>query len=63
MTTKEIKLATYGGQALIEGVMMRGSRAVAMAMRAPDNQIVVHTESLGGIYKSRITRIPFLREE
>ena len=61
MTTKEIKLPTYGGQALIEGVMMRGSRAVAMAMRAPDNQIVVHTESLGGIYKSRITRIPFLR--
>ncbi|RMF48884.1 MAG: DUF1385 domain-containing protein, partial [Anaerolineae bacterium] len=55
------KLPTYGGQALIEGVMMRGSNAVAMAMRAPDKQIVVQTEKLGGIYKSRITKIPFLR--
>lgn len=54
-------LPTYGGQALIEGVMMRGSRSVAMAMRDPDQQIIIHTESLGGIYKSRITRIPFLR--
>lgn len=54
-------LPTYGGQALIEGVMMRGSRSVAMAMRDPEQQIVIHTEALGGIYKSRITRIPFLR--
>ncbi|GAB4531295.1 MAG: DUF1385 domain-containing protein [Anaerolineales bacterium] len=55
------KLPTYGGQALIEGVMMRGGNAVAMAMRAPDRQIVVQTEKLGGIYKSGITKIPFLR--
>ncbi|MFN2199413.1 MAG: DUF1385 domain-containing protein [Anaerolineales bacterium] len=61
MTVKESRLPTYGGQALIEGVMMRGSSSVSMAMRAPDQQIVVHTEPLGGIYKSRITRIPFLR--
>ncbi len=55
------KLPTYGGQALIEGVMMRGANAVALAMRAPDRQIVVQTEPLGRIYKSRIARIPFLR--
>ncbi len=55
------KLPTYGGQALIEGVMMRGGNAVAMAMRAPDKKIVVQTEKLGGIYKSGITKIPFLR--
>lgn len=61
MTVNESRLPTYGGQALIEGVMMRGSHSVAMAMRAPDQQIVVHTEALGGIYKSRIARIPFLR--
>lgn len=57
----ESRLPTYGGQAVIEGVMMRGASAVAIAMRAPDRQIVIHTESLGGIYKSRIGRIPFLR--
>jgi uncharacterized protein YqhQ len=55
------KLPTYGGQAVIEGVMMRGGKSVAIAMRDPDQNIVIHTESLGGIYKSRLTKIPFLR--
>ena len=32
-------LPTYGGQAVIEGVMMRGAKAVAIAMRTPDNEI------------------------
>lgn len=57
----EPKLITYGGQAVLEGVMMRGGKAVAIAMRAPDQQIVIHTEKLGGIYRSRIAKIPFLR--
>ena len=55
------RLPSYGGQALIEGVMMRGSRAVAVAMRAPDGQIVIHTEPLSGIYTSKWIKIPFLR--
>lgn len=55
------KLPTYGGQAVIEGVMMRGTDAVAIAMRSPSNEIVIHTEPLGGIYKSKILKIPFLR--
>jgi len=58
---EELKLPTYGGQAVIEGVMMRGGQAVAIAMRAPDKNIVIHTESLSGIYRSRIAKIPFLR--
>ncbi len=57
----ESKLLTYGGQAVIEGVMMRGARSVAIAMRSPDQNIVVHTEALSGIYRSRIARVPFLR--
>jgi uncharacterized protein YqhQ len=57
----EVKLPTYGGQAVIEGVMMRGKNACAIAMRAPDQKIVVHTEPLSGIYKSKIAKIPFLR--
>jgi uncharacterized protein YqhQ len=55
------KLPTYGGQAVIEGVMMRGGNSVAIAMRDPEQEIVIHTEELGGIYKSRLTKIPFLR--
>jgi len=54
-------LPTYGGQAVIEGVMMRGASAFAIAMRNPEQKIVLHTEKLGGIYKSRIAKIPFLR--
>ena len=57
----ELKMPTYGGQAVIEGVMMRGLKAVAIAMRAPNKEIVIHTENLGGIYKSRISKIPFVR--
>ena len=57
----ESKLPSYGGQAVIEGVMMRGGQAVAIAMRAPDQQIVIHIEKLSGIYRSRIAKIPFLR--
>lgn len=52
---------TYGGQAVIEGVMMRGTQACAIAMRAPSSDIVIHTEPLTGIYKSNIRKIPFLR--
>lgn len=54
-------LPTYGGQAVIEGVMMRGAKSVAIAMRSPENEIVLHTEKLGGIYKTRLTKLPFLR--
>ncbi len=58
---KKETLPNYGGQAVIEGVMMRGSKAVAIAMRSPENEIVIHTEELSGIYKSKIAKIPFLR--
>jgi uncharacterized protein YqhQ len=55
------KLVTYGGQAVIEGVMMRGRKTCAVAMRAPDGSITTKVELLGGIYKSRLAKIPFLR--
>jgi len=60
-TDKSLKLPAYGGQALIEGVLMRGSKYLAAAMRAPSGEILVQTEKLGGLYTSKITKIPFLR--
>jgi uncharacterized protein YqhQ len=57
----EDKLINYGGQALIEGVMMRGRKSCAVALRAPDGKIVTKIEPLSGIYKTRIAKIPFLR--
>jgi len=57
----EDRIITYGGQAVIEGVMMRGQTAMAIAMRAPDGRIVLHKERLGTLYRSRLTKIPFVR--
>jgi uncharacterized protein YqhQ len=34
---------------------------VAIAMRAPDNQIVIHTEPLARIYQNKWLKLPFLR--
>ncbi|MEZ4514548.1 MAG: DUF1385 domain-containing protein [Chloroflexota bacterium] len=52
----------YGGQAVIEGVMMRGSKALSVAVRNPVGDIVVHTEPLNQhIYGGRLARLPFLR--
>lgn len=57
----EDRIITYGGQAVIEGVMMRGQKAFAVAMRAPDGSIAVHTEKLAEVYRSWLTKVPFLR--
>lgn len=52
----------YGGQAVIEGVMMRGSKALSVAVRNPQGDIVVHTEPLNQhIYGGRIAKLPFVR--
>jgi uncharacterized protein YqhQ len=53
---------TYGGQALIEGVLMRGRDAIAVALRHPDGRIVWASERLdSGFHGSRWSRLPFLR--
>ena len=57
----EEKLPSYGGQALIEGILMRGSKSLAAAMRDPNGKIIVKRESLSGIYTSKIKKIPFIR--
>ena len=53
--------STYGGQAVIEGVMMRGASAMAVAVRAPEGAILVRSEQLTGIHTTRLRRVPFLR--
>jgi uncharacterized protein YqhQ len=58
---EKLRLPNYGGQAVIEGVMMRGKQNAAIAMRAPDDSIVIHQEELSQIYQSRLITIPFLR--
>jgi hypothetical protein len=45
----------------MEGVMMRGKQHVAMAVRAPDGQILTYEEELPALYRSKWMSIPFLR--
>jgi uncharacterized protein YqhQ len=52
----------YGGQAVIEGVMMRGRRFVACAVRDPKGNIISTSEPIAPfIYSSRWMKLPFLR--
>ena len=53
--------ATYGGQAVVEGVMIRGSRAMAVAVRKPDGSIAIRRDRLGGLYTGRVRRVPLIR--
>ena len=53
---------SYGGQAVIEGVMMRGANTAAIAVRNPKGEIVVHEQPLNkAIYRSWLTKTPFVR--
>lgn len=51
----------YGGQAVIEGVMMRGQKAVVTAVRQSDGEVVIDTRPLPSISTSRMRRIPLIR--
>jgi uncharacterized protein YqhQ len=52
----------YGGQAVIEGVMMRGRKQMAVAVRAPNGEVVVHEEPLAAaIYTHKWGQWPFVR--
>jgi uncharacterized protein YqhQ len=58
---EKLKMPSYGGQALLEGILMRGANYVAAAFRLPDGSIDIVSEKLSGIYNSKIRKIPFLR--
>jgi len=52
----------YGGQAVLEGVMMRGRTTYAVAVRRPDGEIQVLRERLRSIiYTHRFWKLPLLR--
>jgi len=58
---KEPSLA-FGGQALIEGVMMRSRTHVGMCIRQPNNEILTHTEKIKPISERyKVLGLPFLR--
>jgi uncharacterized protein YqhQ len=51
----------YGGQAVMEGVMMRGKNTLVTAVRHPQGRIVTDKQDLGSIYTGMARRTPFIR--
>ncbi len=51
----------YGGQAVMEGVMMRGQKAMVTAVRRPGGGLALNTQMLTGFYSGRWRRTPLVR--
>lgn len=52
----------FGGQALIEGVMIRSRRHMVICVRQPNNEILTHTEEINSLSEGYgVLRLPFLR--
>ncbi len=58
---KNIKKTSIGGQALIEGIMMRGPKMTAMAVRNPEGEIVLEKWETEVSAKKGVRKIPFVR--
>ncbi|MFS8640759.1 MAG: DUF1385 domain-containing protein [Symbiobacteriaceae bacterium] len=57
-----VQRGVFGGQAVIEGVMMRGPRWMAIAVRRPDGEIAVHREEVRPLaQRYPVLRLPILR--
>lgn len=55
-------ITSIGGQAVIEGIMMRGPKNSAIAVRKPDGEIIVEKKPINSfVAKYKINKIPFLR--
>lgn len=55
-----MKKTTIGGQALIEGVMMKGPEGIAIAVRKPDGEIIIDKKQLR-LRKSKLAKLPVIR--
>lgn len=51
----------YGGQAVIEGVMIRGRKDVVTAVRRPGGGIAVNSQPLSNLYTGKLRKTPLIR--
>lgn len=51
----------YGGQAVMEGVMMRGQKTAATVVRRPNGELAIKNKPLSTIYTGRLRKAPFIR--
>lgn len=59
--TCNIHKTSIGGQAVIEGVMMKGPDKIATAVRKPDGEIVIDEKPCGKVRKNKILKLPIIR--
>lgn len=52
---------SIGGQAVMEGVMMRGPKSIATAVRKPDGEIIVDQQPLGKVRTGALVKLPIIR--
>ena len=52
---------TYGGQAVLEGVMIRGQSHVAIAVRRPNGAVAIQRRPLSSLYTGALRKIPLVR--
>lgn len=57
----EKKKYNYGGQAVIEGVMIRGRTSVVTAVRRPGGEVITDVKPLPSLTTSRMRRMPLVR--
>ena len=59
---KKICYSGVGGQAVLEGVMMKNKEKYAVAVRKPDGEIAIEIENHQGVlHGSKIKEFPFIR--
>jgi uncharacterized protein YqhQ len=51
----------YGGQAVIEGVMMRGKQTMVIATRRPNGEIGTSSPPLNSLYTGKLRKMPLIR--
>jgi uncharacterized protein YqhQ len=51
----------YGGQAVIEGVMILGRSSVVTSVRRPNGELAIDVKPISSLWSSRFRRIPFIR--
>ena len=51
----------YGGQAVLEGVMIRGRRHVSVAVRRPDGGIALQCRPINAFFTGRLRKLPVIR--
>lgn len=58
---KEVKKTNIGGQALIEGIMMKGPNKIATAVRKPDGEIIVREKNIAPLFEHKFFKLPIIR--